>query len=327
MLEYLLTLEDTTTEAHPDKTAAQALCDMLPMGVMQSDSEAAFAEAAEQCLMAFPDGRGRELAEYVWKIRRRLEFSHSNHLHMLVGAARTDEADGLALYHDGWEKAVTLQNLGEYPWGYPFTAQDVSYYHSDGFNTYRAVCADGTVLSGFNWDKVEILDIASLTGICTENPTFATPDGVHVGMKRSEVPGAPKSGDFYIAAQKDYLQLVIHFDGDTVSALELVQGMDAAVYSGGSSGNTDASGSSEPDGVKLSYSDVTLSASNEESYALSLENLPADASVNYSSDDTAIATVSSDGVVKAVGHGTASISVKITLGGETRTLKCIVRVM
>ena len=106
----------------------------------------------------------------------------------------------------------------------------MSYRHSDGFNSYRAVCTDGTVLSGFLWDSAELLDIVSLTDIYTENPAFATPNGIRVGMKRSEVPGAAESGDFYIAAQKDYLQLVIHFDGDTVSALELVQGMDAAVY-------------------------------------------------------------------------------------------------
>lgn len=237
-----------------------------------------------------------------------------------------EQESSLRLYADGFDRSIGVQPFGAFPWGYLFEAESVRYFGSDGFNCYEVICTDGTRLSGFRRDKTESLDAVSLTGIYTENPAFATPNGVRVGMQRSETPGAG-SGDIYIAAQKDYLQIVVHFDGDTVSALELVQGMDAAMYAGGSSGNTDASGSSEPDGVKLSYSDVTLSASNEESYALSLENLPADASVNYSSDDTAIATVSSDGVVKAVGHGTASISVKITLGGETRTLKCIVRVM
>ena len=229
LLRYLLTWGESTVPEHPGKTAAQAICEMLAAEAAWFDSERALDGEIEQCFAAFPDGRGRALTEYLWSGYRKIMFSQSNHLSSLAGAGRTDEADGLALYHDGWDKAVTLQDLGEYPWGYPFTAQDVSFHHSDGSNTYRAVCTDGTVLSGFNWDRAELLDIASLTDIYTENPAFATPNGIRVGMKRSEVPGAG-SGDIFIAAQKDALQLVVHFDGDTVSALELVQGMDAAVY-------------------------------------------------------------------------------------------------
>ena len=83
--------------------------------------------------------------------------------------------------------------------------------------------------AAFLRDDGESLDAVSLTGIYTESTDWRTPEGVRVGTARADVPGAG-NGEIYIAAQKDTLQLVIHFDGDTVSALELVVGMDAPMY-------------------------------------------------------------------------------------------------
>jgi uncharacterized protein YjdB len=73
--------------------------------------------------------------------------------------------------------------------------------------------------------------------------------------------------------------------------------------------------------VSLSHVDVTIKAANSESFQLTVRGTSA--TPTYSSDKTGVATVSSDGTVKAVSTGTATISV--TVNGVTMT--CIVRVV
>ena len=53
---------------------------------------------------------------------------------------------------------------------------------------------------------------------------------------------------------------------------------------------------------------------------------PADAAVTWASDTTAVATVTSGGVVSGVAAGTANISASITTGGKTYTDTCVVTV-
>ena len=78
--------------------------------------------------------------------------------------------------------------------------------------------------------------------------------------------------------------------------------------------------------LSLSHKDVTISSATGETFTLSVRNLPADAAVSYSSDNASAATVDSNGVVKAIGKGTANITVSVTVGSDTQTMKCIVRV-
>lgn len=72
--------------------------------------------------------------------------------------------------------------------------------------------------------------------------------------------------------------------------------------------------------VSLSHTDVTIKAAESETFTLKVKGTSEKPS--YSSENTGIATVSPEGVVKAVSVGTTNIVVSIN--GET--LKCIVRV-
>lgn len=72
--------------------------------------------------------------------------------------------------------------------------------------------------------------------------------------------------------------------------------------------------------VGLSHYDVTISAAESETFTLKVKGTSATPA--FSSEDTGIATVSPDGVVKAVSKGTTNIVVSI----DGQTLKCIVRV-
>lgn len=96
--------------------------------------------------------------------------------------------------------------------------------------------------------------------------------------------------------------------------------------------NADAPHTSEPEtgatagDLSLSNSDVTINSATGETFTLSVRNLPADAAVSYSSDNASAATVDTNGLVKAVSKGTANITVSVTVGSETQTMKCIVRV-
>lgn len=85
---------------------------------------------------------------------------------------------------------------------------------------------------------------------------------------------------------------------------------------GGDSGN-EAVPDSE---MTLSHQDVTISAAESESFTLTVRGTTA--SPTFSSDDTGVATVSPEGVVKAISRGSANISASV----NGVTLKCIVRV-
>lgn len=72
--------------------------------------------------------------------------------------------------------------------------------------------------------------------------------------------------------------------------------------------------------VELSSTDFTLFRPGEEA-ALTVKNAPEGAVITYASSDSSVATVSSNGTVKAVGNGMATITV--TVGSEKLT--CIAR--
>lgn len=95
--------------------------------------------------------------------------------------------------------------------------------------------------------------------------------------------------------------------------------------SGGSSGG-DNSGSSGS--ISLSHSDVTIHSGTGEAFQLKVNGAGDGATVTYSSDKTGVAAVESNGRVKAVGNGTATITVTVkTADGKETTLKCTVRVV
>jgi len=79
-------------------------------------------------------------------------------------------------------------------------------------------------------------------------------------------------------------------------------------------------------GVSLNKSTASLTVGGDDE-TLVATVAPADAtdkSVSWSSDDTDVATVSSAGVVHAVGAGTATITVTTTDGGKTDTCEVTV---
>jgi len=90
---------------------------------------------------------------------------------------------------------------------------------------------------------------------------------------------------------------------------------------------------SEPDGsgssgsASLSHTDVTIHSGTGETFALKVKNAPDGADVSYSSGNSSVASVTSDGTVKAVGNGNTDITVTVTANGETQTLKCKVYVV
>ena len=87
------------------------------------------------------------------------------------------------------------------------------------------------------------------------------------------------------------------------------------------------SGSSGNGSVSLSHVDVTIHSGKSETFKLSVKGAGDSAVVSYSSGNSSVASVSSDGTVKAVGNGNTDIIVAVTVNGETLTLKCKVYVV
>ena len=79
--------------------------------------------------------------------------------------------------------------------------------------------------------------------------------------------------------------------------------------------------------ISLSHVDVTIHYEKGETFKLSVKNAGDDAVISYSSGNSSVASVTSDGAVKAVGKGNTDITVTVTVNGETQTLKCKVYVV
>jgi len=93
----------------------------------------------------------------------------------------------------------------------------------------------------------------------------------------------------------------------------------------GSSGSGTSSGSSS---VSLSHTDVTIHSGSGETFMLKVNGAGDGATVTYSSSASGVASVESNGRVKAESNGTANITVKVTAAdGTETTLTCVVRVV
>jgi len=79
--------------------------------------------------------------------------------------------------------------------------------------------------------------------------------------------------------------------------------------------------------VTLSHTDVTIHSATGETFTLSARNAGEDAVITYSSSNSSVASVSSSGTVKAVSNGNATITVSVTVAGQTSTYECLVRVV
>ena len=79
--------------------------------------------------------------------------------------------------------------------------------------------------------------------------------------------------------------------------------------------------------LSLSHTDVTIHSGQGETFKLSVRNAGEDAVVSYSSADSSVASVTSDGTVKAVGNGNTKITATVTTGGKTVKLDCVVYVV
>lgn len=99
-----------------------------------------------------------------------------------------------------------------------------------------------------------------------------------------------------------------------------------AVAPAGSTPST-GGGSASTGDMKLSHYDVTIHSGKSESFQLKVTGAGEDASISYSSDKSSVASVSDSGTVKAVSNGTAVITVSVTVGGQTTTMECTVRVV
>ncbi len=97
-----------------------------------------------------------------------------------------------------------------------------------------------------------------------------------------------------------------------------------AVNPNAGSGSGSGSGSGT---VSLSHVDVTIHYEKSETFKLSVKGAGDDAVISYSSGNSSVASVTSDGTVKAVGKGNTDITVTVTVNGETQTLKCKVYVV
>ena len=91
--------------------------------------------------------------------------------------------------------------------------------------------------------------------------------------------------------------------------------------------NPEGSGSSGSGSVSLSHVDVTIHSAKSETFKLSVKGAGDSAVISYSSGNSSVASVTSDGTVKAVGNGNTDITVTVTENGETSTLKCKVYVV
>ena len=87
-------------------------------------------------------------------------------------------------------------------------------------------------------------------------------------------------------------------------------------------------GSSSSGNLSLSHSDVTIHSGTGETFMLKVNGAGDGATVTYASDSSGVASVESNGRVKAVSKGTATITVTVkTADGKETTLKCTVRVV
>ena len=91
---------------------------------------------------------------------------------------------------------------------------------------------------------------------------------------------------------------------------------------GETGGNSGSTGS-----ASLSHTDVTIHSARSETFQLKVKNAGEDAVISYASGNSSVASVTSDGTVKAEGNGNTRITVTVTVGGETQTLECIVYVV
>ena len=95
-----------------------------------------------------------------------------------------------------------------------------------------------------------------------------------------------------------------------------------APHDSSSGGNSSGNGS-----VSLSHYDVTIHSAKSETFKLSVKDAGDNAVISYSSGNSSVASVTSDGTVKAVGNGNTDITVTVTVNGETLELKCKVYVV
>ena len=79
--------------------------------------------------------------------------------------------------------------------------------------------------------------------------------------------------------------------------------------------------------ISLSHVDVTIHSAKSETFKLSVKGAGDNAVISYSSGNSSVASVTSDGTVKAVGNGNTDITVTVTVDGETSELKCKVYVV
>lgn len=94
-------------------------------------------------------------------------------------------------------------------------------------------------------------------------------------------------------------------------------------YAPANAGNGSASGD-----LKLSHSDVTIHSGTGETFMLKVNGAGDGATVTYASDKSGVASVESNGRVKAVSPGTATITVTVkTADGKETKLDCTVRVV
>lgn len=78
--------------------------------------------------------------------------------------------------------------------------------------------------------------------------------------------------------------------------------------------------------VSISLSETSLSMATDDTKSLSAYTTPGDASVTWSSSDSSIVTVSSSGMVSAVGAGAATITATAQKGSKSATASCQVTV-
>ena len=106
--------------------------------------------------------------------------------------------------------------------------------------------------------------------------------------------------------------------GVTKECIVRVSGYAPANTGNGSAGN----------GLSLSRSDVTIHSGTGETFMLTVNGAGEGATVTYASDKSGVASVESNGRVKAVSNGTATITVTVkTADGKETKLDCIVRVV
>ena len=100
-----------------------------------------------------------------------------------------------------------------------------------------------------------------------------------------------------------------------------------SAYAPSGGGNSSGGNNSGDGSISLSHYDVTIHSAKSETFKLSVKGAGDNAVVSYSSGNSSVASVTSDGTVKAVGNGNTDITVTVTVDGETSELKCKVYVV